>query len=168
MSGASAAACRYRGLLVDDDGEAERLFERALEHHERRPAPFDRARTELCFGERLRRARKRGEARVQLRRALDTFERLGAAPWADRARRELTASGERARRRLPSTRDELTAQELQVALVVAEGATNREAAAQLFVSPKTIETHLSHIYRKLGVRSRTELARAMSDAGSGL
>jgi DNA-binding CsgD family transcriptional regulator len=161
LRGAQAVCCRYRGLLAEDDGEAERLFRRALALHDRRPAPFERARTELCFGERLRRARRRTEARTQLRSALATFERLGAAPWAERARRELAASGERARRRAPDTRDELTAQELQVALVVAEGATNREAAARLFVSPKTIETHLSRIYRKLGVRSRTELARRL-------
>jgi DNA-binding CsgD family transcriptional regulator len=160
---AVAAAARCRGLLAEDSEEAERLFRRALALHEERPAPFERARTELCFGERLRRARRRSEARTQLRAALAGFERLGAVPWADRARRELAASGERARRRAPDTRDDLTPQELQVALVVAEGATNREAAAQLFVSPKTIETHLSHIYRKLEVRSRTELARALQE-----
>jgi DNA-binding CsgD family transcriptional regulator len=161
---ATAVASRYRGLLTDDDAKAERLFLRALELHERLPTPFDRARTELCFGERLRRGRRRREARVQLRSALATFDRLGAAPWSERARRELAASGERTRRRAADTRDELTPQELQVAIAVAEGATNREAAAQLFVSPKTIETHLSHIYRKLGVRSRTELARSLHGA----
>jgi DNA-binding CsgD family transcriptional regulator len=158
---ATAAACRYRGLIAENDSKAERLFLHALDLHEQLPLPFDRARTQLCFGERLRRARRRTEAREQLRSALETFDRLGAAPWADRSRRELAASGERARRRAADTRDELTPQELQVAVVVAEGATNREAAAQLFVSPKTIETHLSHIYRKLGVRSRTELARTL-------
>jgi DNA-binding NarL/FixJ family response regulator len=99
------------------------------------------------------------QARAALRAALSTFERLGAHPWTERARRELAATGLRARRRVPETRNELTAQELQVAILVADGATNREAAAQLYVSPKTIETHLSHIYRTLGVRSRTELAR---------
>jgi DNA-binding CsgD family transcriptional regulator len=159
---AAAVACRYRGMLAADDTEAGLLFRRALEHHEQMPTPFDRARTELCFGERLRRARKRSDARDQLRSALATFDRLRAAPWADRTRRELAATGERARRRVPDTRDHLTPQELQVALLVAEGATNREAAAQLFVSAKTIETHLSHTYRKLGVRSRTELARAVT------
>jgi DNA-binding CsgD family transcriptional regulator len=156
-----ATAARCRALLTEDDDEAGRLFGRALALHDGRPAPFEHARTELCFGERLRRARRRSDAREHLRRALGTFERLGAAPWAERARRELAASGERARRRASDTRDELTAHELQVALVVAEGATNREAAAQLFVSPKTIETHLTHIYRKLGIRSRTELAHRL-------
>jgi DNA-binding CsgD family transcriptional regulator len=156
---ATAAACRYRGLLVEDADEAERLFLRAIQLHDTLPLPFDRARTELCFGERLRRYGRRVQARAHLQAALDTFERLTARPWADRARRELVATGLRARRRVPETGNELTAQELQVALLVGEGATNREAAAQLYVSPKTIETHLSRIYRKLGVRSRTELAR---------
>jgi DNA-binding CsgD family transcriptional regulator len=158
---ARAAVARCLGLLAQDDDEASDWFARALALHDERPAPFERARTELCSGERLRRARRRTAARERLRSALESFDRLGAAPWAERARRELAATGERARRRAPTTRDELTGQELQVALVVAEGATNREAAVQLFVSPKTIETHLSHIYRKLGVRSRTELARAL-------
>lgn len=157
--GACAAACRYRGLVAGDDSDAEDLFRRALRLHDALPVPFDRARTELCFGERLRRDGRRAQARAHLQTALATFDRLGAAPWAERARRELAATGIRARRRVPETRDQLTAQELQVALLVAAGATNREAAAQLYVSPKTIETHLSRVYRKLGVRSRTELAR---------
>jgi DNA-binding NarL/FixJ family response regulator len=98
---------------------------------------------------------------VPLRAALATFERLNAEPWAQRARRELAASGEhvRARRDVPTR--ELTPQELQVALAVADGATNREAAAALFVSPKTVEAQLTSIYRKLNLRSRTQLARAM-------
>jgi DNA-binding NarL/FixJ family response regulator len=94
--------------------------------------------------------------------ALETFNALGAASWADQARRELAATGERARRRTPTTADDLTPQELQVALLVAEGATNREAAAALFITPKTIETHLQAVYRKLGIRSRVELARRVS------
>jgi DNA-binding CsgD family transcriptional regulator len=109
----------------------------------------------------LRRARRRTEAREQLRAALETFVALGAQPWADRASRELRATGERARRRAPETADELTAQELQVALLTAEGATNKEAAAALFISPRTVETHLNHVYRKLGVRSRVELSRRL-------
>ena len=156
---AIAAACRYRGLLAEDEGDAETLFQQALHVHEALPVPFDRARTELCYGERLRRDGRRTQARAQLTAALGTFRRLGAAPWVERARRELAATGMRARRRVPETRSELTAQELQVSLLVAAGATNREAAAQLYVSPKTIETHLGRVYRKLGVRSRTELAR---------
>lgn len=149
-----AAAARCRGLLVDD---FEPAFAQAFAFHDRTTMPFERARTELCYGERLRRARRRGEARQQLRGALETFERLGAEPWADRARNELRATGETIRRDHHAS-DDLTLQELQVALKVAEGATNREAAAALFLSPKTVEAHLSRIYSKLGVRSRTELA----------
>ncbi|MDA0184994.1 LuxR C-terminal-related transcriptional regulator [Solirubrobacter phytolaccae] len=159
---AFAGALRCRGLIADDfDGS----FQASLERHEQVPDPFERARTELCFGERLRRAGRRAEARVVLRAALATFERLGAEPWARRAHAELAGSGERARRRTPDTADRLTPQERQVAALVARGATNREAAATLFVSPKTIETHLSHVYRKLGVRSRAELAHRLA-AGS--
>ena len=117
--------------------------------------PFERARTQLCFGERLRRARRRAEARTQLRAAVAQFDLLGARPWAERARVELRASGETARKRDPTSAEQLTAQELQVARIVANGASNREAAAALFVSPKTIDSHLSSAYRKLGIRSRT-------------
>jgi DNA-binding NarL/FixJ family response regulator len=94
--------------------------------------------------------------------ALQSFERLGAEPWANRARAELSATGERARKRDVSSSRDLTPQELQIALAVAGGATNREAAAQLFLSPKTVEAHLSNAYRKLDVRSRTELVRLFS------
>jgi DNA-binding CsgD family transcriptional regulator len=94
--------------------------------------------------------------------ALETFEHLDAAPWAERARTELAASGERLRRRDPSTLDELTPQELQIAMLLAQGRTTREAAAALFLSPKTIEYHLRHVYMKLGVHSREELARVLS------
>jgi DNA-binding NarL/FixJ family response regulator len=145
--------------LLAASGEFEAHFERALAWHEQVAGPFERARTELCFGERLRRARRRTEARAWLRRALRAFDACGAEAWAGQARRELAATGERVRPRRPDTVDELTPQELQVALLVAEGATNREAAAALFVTPKTIETHLRNAYRKLGVRSRVELSR---------
>ena len=117
------------------------------------------ARTHLCHGERLRRAGRPTPAREALRRAIDGFEQLGATPWQTRAQAELRATGEtRRRRRDDAARAELTAHELQVARIVANGASNREAAAALFLSPKTIEFHLAHIYRKLGVRTRTELA----------
>jgi DNA-binding NarL/FixJ family response regulator len=108
-------------------------------------------------GEVLRRQRRRVDARLVLRDALHTFERLGAEPWARRAHAELLATGEKARRRDGAASRDLTPQELQIALAVAQGATNREAAAQLFLSPRTIEAHLSDVYRKLGARSRTEL-----------
>ncbi|MGH2801705.1 MAG: LuxR C-terminal-related transcriptional regulator, partial [Thermoleophilaceae bacterium] len=150
-----AASARCHGLLAGDD-ELEVLFREALALHE---TPFETARTELCFGERLRRAGRRVEARAQLHSALEVFDRLGAQPWAERARAELRASGERLQRRAPAATERLTPAELQVALTVAGGATNREAATTLFLSPKTIEFHLRNIYRKLGVRSRTELVR---------
>lgn len=156
---ALAPALRCRALL---DG-TERDFDAALAEHERWESPFERARTQLLYGEFLRREKRRAEARVQLRAALSTFEEAGAAVWAERARTELRATGERARRREPSTVDELTPQELNVARLVCEGLTNREVAARLFLSPKTIETHLVHVFRKLDVRTRTELAHRFRD-----
>ena len=158
---AAATAARCRGLLVEEP-EVTDAFEAALALHADVPAPFERGRTLLAYGERLRRSRRRTDARPQLREALAVFEKLGAEPWSARARWELTATGEAVGDRTASATDQLTPQELQVALVVAEGATNREAGAKLFLSPKTIEAHLGRIYRKLGVRSRTELARVMT------
>ena len=164
---ANAGVCRCRGLLSDNE-EIDQHFRAALEWHERAPDPFERARTQLCYGERLRRMGRRNDARAALRSALSTFDELAAGPWANRAVAELDRTGERARRRTPDTADQLTPQERQVAMLVSQGATNREAAAALFVSPKTVETHLSHVYRKLGVRSRAELAhRFAAAAGSG-
>ena len=164
---AAAVAARCRGLLASDE-EYEAEFARALELHDRLPAPFEKARTELCLGERLRRANRRSEARVYLRAALERFERLGASPWAERAQSELRASGETLRRQEAGAAEELTPQELQVAMLVAGGATNREAGAALFLSPKTIEAHLGRVYRKLHVRSRTELAALLARDASPL
>jgi DNA-binding CsgD family transcriptional regulator len=160
-SWATAAAARCRGLLAPDDAFDE-PFAAALEYD---GMPFESARTRLVLGERMRRAGRRVEARAALRDALVTFSRLGAQPWAQRARTELRASGERVRRGSPTATEQLTPQELQVALEVARGSTNREAAVALFLSPKTIEFHLRNIYRKLGIRSRTELVRAMLSDG---
>jgi DNA-binding CsgD family transcriptional regulator len=156
-----ARALRCRGLLADD-GELAAPFEAALGEHARTPDAFEEARTRLAYGQRLRRARQRVLAREQLRAAADTFERLDARPWADRARSELAATGETVRRRDPSTLDELTPQELQIALLLGEGRTTRETAAALFLSPKTIEYHLRHIYIKLDIHSREELAGALA------
>jgi DNA-binding CsgD family transcriptional regulator len=158
---ALAAVARCRGLLASDDGFDASLAH-ALRLHDQIPTPFERARTELCLGERLRRANRRNDARGPLSSALATFDRLGARGWAERAAHELAATGMTATPRDPSASETLTPQELQVALTVARGATNREAGAALFLSPKTIETHLSRIYRKLDVRSRTELAHRLS------
>jgi len=158
---ALGAAARCRGLITAGD-DFEAGFSRALELQEAAGAPFEVARTELCLGERLRRARRRREARTVLRAAIERFERLGAAPWAERATTELRASGETIEPGGVIATNELTPQELQVALTVAKGATNREAGAALFLSPKTIEAHLGRVYRKLGVRSRTELAALLA------
>jgi DNA-binding CsgD family transcriptional regulator len=154
-----AVALHARALLADDPDEAQRLFEAALAMHERAGRPFERARTELAFGEFLRRLRRRAQARTHLRAALERFEALGSALWAERARSELRASGETARKRDPSTLDHLTAQEVHIAQLVAEGRTNRDVAGQLFLSPRTIDFHLRNVYRKLGIASRMELAR---------
>jgi DNA-binding NarL/FixJ family response regulator len=149
-----ATVARCRGLVASE-AEIDAAFEEALELHARAPMPFEQARTELCFGERLRRASRIRESRPHLQSALDTFDALGAAPWAAHARRELEP---RRRARVASSPVErLTTHELQVVRLVRRGATNREAAAELFVSPKTIEYHLSNVYGKLVVRSRTEL-----------
>ncbi len=154
---AVAAASRCAGIL-DVAGRWQDAFEEALALHDQVPTPFERARTELCYGERLRRVRRRADARARLRSALEVFDELGARPWSERAQAELRASGEKARRHSTPI-DALTPQELAVAKLAVGGATNREAAATLFVSPKTIEFHLGNVYRKLGVRSRTELVR---------
>ena len=158
---ALARAARARGLLADDESFAEE-FEAALALHEQTPDVFEAARTRVVYGARLRRAGKRVRAREQLRDAFEAFEALGALPWADRARTELEATGEKARKRDASTLDQLTPQELQIAFLLAEGRTTREAAASMFLSPKTIEYHLRNVYRKLGVRSRPELAAAVA------
>jgi DNA-binding CsgD family transcriptional regulator len=150
----AALAARCRGLLADGDH-----FEQAIALHEAVQSPFALARTRLCHGERLRRAGRRVEAREQLRAALETFERIGAKPWAERARGELRATGETLRRRLPHEAEELTPQELQIALQVAEGKSNKEVGAALFLSHKTVEFHLSRIYRKLDINSRAGLIR---------
>jgi DNA-binding CsgD family transcriptional regulator len=156
---ALAAVSRCEGLLASDD-EFDGWFTQAL-------AIAESPRTQLCYGERLRRARRRREAREQLRQALATFDRLGAATGAARARVELEATGEKIPRRDPTAPERLTPQELQIALQVAEGKTNKEVAAALFLSPKTIAHHLTHVYRKLDIHSRAELIRLLAREGSG-
>jgi DNA-binding CsgD family transcriptional regulator len=157
-SWAQAVAARCRGVLASAES-ADEHFSEALRWHDELPMAFERARTQLCYGETLRRAKRRGDAREQLQPALETFATIGARRWAERAEHELGATGQSARRRHPSTAVELTPQELRVALAVAQGASNRETATSLFLSTKTVEFHLGSIYRKLGVRSRSELAR---------
>ena len=154
-----ALVARCRGQLAEDDEAADAYFGEALSLHDRVEDRFQRARTLLVYGERLRRAGRRKESRERLREANAVFEELEAKPWAERARRELRASGERLRRATADPGDELTPQERQVALQVAEGRSNKEVAAVLFLSPKTVEFHLSRIYRKLDLSSRAELIR---------
>jgi class 3 adenylate cyclase len=158
---AQARAARAQALVAGDHQFAE-LFAAALRYHDSTPDTFERARTHLYFGERLRRTRKRVEARKHLRAALKAFDELGAAPWSERALSELQASGETARIRDERHRQQLTPQELQVALTLAEGTTTREAAARLYLSPKTVEYHLRHVYDKLEIRSRDELRAALT------
>jgi len=156
-----ARALRSQGLLAAD-ADFPALFDQAIRQHAQTPDAFETARTRLAYGERLRRARNRVLAREQLRAALDIFEHLGAGPWADRANAELAATGETRARRGPGTIDELTPQELQIALALAGGRTTRETAASMFLSPKTVEYHLRHVYQKLNIHSRDELARALT------
>jgi len=155
---ALAAAARCAGLLAEAD-EVDPRFSEALELGERGASPFEQARTELCYGERLRRLNRRKQARPHLRAALEYFDEAGAAPWAERARAELRATGQTVPRRDPYAPEQLTPQELQIALLVADGKSNRDVAGAMFVSRKTVEYHLSHIYRKLNVHSRAELTR---------
>jgi DNA-binding CsgD family transcriptional regulator len=163
---ALAALARCRGLLADEGWEDH--FENALAHHQHDGQPFEQARTQLAYGERLRRDRRRADAREQLTAALDCFDRLGAAPWSERARMELRATGATAPENGAASDAQaaalagLTAHELQIARLVAYGLTNREVAAKLFLSPKTIEYHLSQIYRKLDLRGRGQLAKLMA------
>ncbi len=148
---------RSEALLVEDQ-RAEALYMDAIERLGRTRIRTDLARAHLLYGEWLRRQRRRIDARGQLRTAHDLFADFGMEAFAERARVELEATGEHARRRTVDTLGQLTPQEAQISRLVAEGNTNREIAAQLFISPSTVEYHLRKVFRKLGVRSRTQLA----------
>jgi DNA-binding CsgD family transcriptional regulator len=152
------AVVAFGRALTADASSAETHFLQALAHQADAARPFETARIHLAFGAFLRRARRRVDARDHLRAALSTFEDVQARPWAERARRELRASGESARKRDESTATDLTAQERQVARLVADGMSNRDVAAQLFLSPRTIDFHLRNVFAKTGVSSRGELA----------
>ncbi|MEV7971068.1 LuxR C-terminal-related transcriptional regulator [Sphaerisporangium sp. NPDC088356] len=156
-----ALAARCHALLAGP-GEAEELFRHALDLHHRGSCAFETARTQLLFGSALRRERRPGSAREHLHGALETFERLGARLWIDQARGELRAAGQAVRSSASAQAEELTAQQYQIARMVAEGATNREVAAQLFLSPRTVEHHLRNVFAKLGIRSRVELVRFLA------
>jgi len=150
-----AVAARSRGLLAAAGGDlaaARSAFQRALDAHDQLPLPYDRARTLLLLGRLQRRGNERLAARATLEEAARAFDAVGAARWADNARAELDRLGAR-----PGPVDELTPTEQRVAQLAARGLTNREVAAALVVSPKTVEANLSRVYRKLGIRSRAEL-----------
>jgi DNA-binding CsgD family transcriptional regulator len=165
-----ALIARCRALVAADDDAAVAAFEEALAAHAEvfGGDPFERARTQLLYGARLRRSGRRLASRTQLRAARDRFAAMDLTAWAARAAEELAATGETARSRRPTSEEPLTSQETRIALLVGQGMTNREVAAALFVSPKTVEHHLSSVYRKRGLRSRTELARHLVDAAGGL
>jgi len=159
-SWALAITARCRALLMAARGDmtgAQPQFERALREHERTQDPFQHARTLLALGATQRRAKQRAAARAYLEGAKEIFDRLPAPLWAAKARSELARIGGRP----PANKDELTEAERRVAALVAEGRTNQEVAASLFLGERTIASHLTHIYAKLGVRSRTELARRL-------
>jgi DNA-binding CsgD family transcriptional regulator len=150
----TAARCR---ALITRGRDAERHYRAALAVGGLSERPFQLARAELAYGEWLRRARRRADARSHLRDAQELFERLGATPWVERARSELRASGESARRRDPSTFDQLTPQERQVAGLASQGLRNKEIAAELYLSTHTVSYHLHKVFTKLGITSRAEL-----------
>ena len=152
---------RCRALIAPDIDEAAAAFDRALAHHAGGVNRHESARTRLLYGMRLRRAGRRIAARDHLRAARREFVAMDLTLWAQRSADELAGTGERARQRDGSAQP-LTSQETRVALLVAQGMTNREVAAALFLSPKTVEHHLGAVLRKRGLRSRTELARAIA------
>jgi DNA-binding CsgD family transcriptional regulator len=151
-----ALLARCQALLGEQP--PEQAFAEAIQRGAGLP-PFQRARTELLFGEWLRRERRRQEARAHLRAALELFRGLGTGPWGERAETELRATGETVRRRDPAEVDQLTPQELQIAGLVADGLTNRDIAARLYLSPRTVDYHLHKVFTKLRIGSRTELVR---------
>jgi DNA-binding CsgD family transcriptional regulator len=150
----------YARVQLAADDEAQDVFEEALSRDWAR-WPFARARLNLAYGEWLRRQRRTVESRTPLRAARDAFDALAVAPWAERARRELRASGEGSRRRTGDSLDELTPQELQIVQMAAQGLSNREIAERLYLSHRTVESHLYRVFPKLGVTSRAQLAGAL-------
>jgi DNA-binding CsgD family transcriptional regulator len=164
-----ALVLRCRALLAPDP-EAGDLYAAALDAHQRDDRPFERARTQILYGEWLRRARRKTDARTQLRAALEIFGRLGAEPWSGRATTELQATGVTTPPGQglhgPGALGNLTPQELQIVRLAAQGLSNRDIAAQLFLSPRTVGYHLYKAYPKLGVAARSELPALIDDARS--
>lgn len=160
------ASLRQVSPMLADEEYAESLFRASLDDTTGRP-PFLQARELLHYGSWLRRHRRVADARPPLRSARDRFDEIGAVPWAERARRELRSTGENSPRRRPYRRDDLTPQETQIATMAAQGLTNREIGDRLFLSHRTVGSHLYRTFPKLGVSSRDELARAMTRAPQG-
>jgi DNA-binding CsgD family transcriptional regulator len=157
---ASGIETRVRALLGEGE-RADGYYQESIQHLSKTRVRLELARSRLLYGEWLRRQRRRLDARSQLRTTLEAFTGMGAEAFALRAERELLATGERARKRTIDTGDELTSQETQIALLAANGQRNREIAAQLFISTSTVDYHLRKVYRKLGVKSRTQLAQKL-------
>lgn len=151
--------------LLSEGRDADRLYRESIEHLSRSRAAVQLARTHLTYGEWLRRENRRTQARDQLRGAYDRFARMGAQAFADRARRELQATGEKAPRRPSPTDNGLTAQESRIAHLASDGLTNRDIGAQLFLSPHTVEWHLRKVFTKTGVSSRRQLGAALRSGG---
>lgn len=157
-----ALGIRARSSAMVSDGQAaESLYREAIERLERSRIAVHLARAHLVYGEWLRRENRRLDAREQLRVAYEMLSHIGAEAFAERARRELLATGETVRKRTVETRDILTAQEAQIARLGAEGHTNPEIGGQLFISPRTVEHHLRKVFTKLGISSRRELRGAL-------
>jgi DNA-binding CsgD family transcriptional regulator len=146
---------------VSDRHDTEELYRQAIPLLDESRLRVESARAQLLYGEWLRRENRRVDARPQLRAAYETFATIGAQPFAERARIELVATGERVRRRTVETRDDLTAQERQIAQLARDGLSNPEIATRLFLSPRTVEWHLRKVFIKLGVSSRKELRGAL-------
>jgi len=160
-------AARSRALLSEGE-TAERLYQEAIERLGRTRLRPELARAHLLYGEWLRRENRRVDARAQLRAAHDQFTPIGMAAFAERARKELLATGERVRKRTVETREDLTAQERQIAQLARDGLSNPEIGARLFLSPRTVEWHLRKVFAKLAIRSRSELSRALPSPDSEL
>jgi DNA-binding CsgD family transcriptional regulator len=157
---ATALGVRSRcAALLADGSRAEHDYQEAIGHLEHSPAAVELARAHLHYGQWLRRSKRKRDARIELRAAYDMFDRMGAEEFAARAATELSATGERAQPRTSATTVDLTPQEARVAGLAVEGVTNNQIAAQLFISPRTVEYHLRKVFRKLGVSSRSQLSR---------
>jgi DNA-binding CsgD family transcriptional regulator len=154
--------------LVSDGAAADELYREAIERLSRTRLRPELARAHLLYGEWLRRENRRVDAREQLRAAHDMLVAIGMEAFAERARKELQATGEKVRRRTVETRDDLTAQERQIARLAGDGLSNPEIGARLFLSPRTVEWHLRNVFTKLGIRSRRELSNALADSDSQL